>query len=142
MEPWQYLPGAVLAAGFLILTIRSAVIRGRLRRQRDFTRTLETLLLPRETVKAVCPNPPHGRWILTSRRLLLETKEGFLAIPFKNIKSLHGVDRSGKATTAPAKMKKLVVKGDQEYVLYSHGEEFIQLVKQLKQTRAKVKRKK
>ena len=142
MEPWLYWVAATGTAGALALAIRSAVINSRLRRQRDFIRTLETVLQPRETVKEICPNGRQGRWILTSKRLLMETKEGFLAVPFKKIRSLHGVDRMGKSTLAPARMTKLMVKGDQEYTLFNTDEAFIRLVKQLKQYKAKAKRKK
>ena len=142
MEPWLYWVAAAGTAGVLALAIRSAVINSRLRRQRDFTRTLETVLQPRETVKEICPNGRQGRWILTSKRLLMETKEGFLAVPFKKIRSLHGVDRMGKSTSAPARMTKLMVKGEQEYTLFNTDEAFVRLVKQLKQYKAKAKRKK
>lgn len=142
MEPWLYWVSAVSAAGVLALAVRSAVMKGRLWRQRNFTRTLETVLQPRETVKAICQNGRQGRWILTSKRLLMETKEGFLAVPFKKIKSLHGTDRLGKPTTSCDKMTKLVVKGEQEYTLFNTDEEFASLVKQLKQYKAKAKTKK
>ena len=142
MEPWLYWLAVAGTAGAMALAIRSAVINSRLRRQRDFTRTLETVLQPRETVKEICPNGRQGRWILTSKRLLMETKEGFLAVPFKKIRSLHGVDRMGKSTSAPARMTKLMVKGEQEYTLFNTDEAFVRLVKQLKQYKAKAKRKK
>lgn len=142
MEPWLYWVAAAGTAGALALAIRSAVINSRLRRQQDFIRTLETVLQPRETVKEICPNGRQGRWVLTSKRLLMETKEGFLAIPFKKIRSLHGVDRMGKSTSAPARMTKLMVKGEQEYTLFNTDEAFVRLVKQLKQYKAKAKRKK
>ena len=130
MNNWQYL--LVIAAGVvLLLAIRSAVIKRRNRLERDFTRKLETLLQPRETVKVVCPNH-EGRWVLTSRRLLLETKEGFMAIPFSKIKQLKGVDAAGKATVSPAKMARLTVKTDQEYTLRNTSREFADLAKQLK----------
>ena len=142
MEPWLYWVAAAGTAGALALAIRSAVINSRLRRQRDFIRTLETVLQPRETVKEICPNGRQGRWILTSKRLLMETKEGFLAVPFEKIRSLHGVDRLGRSTSAPARMTKLMVKGEQEYTLFNTDEAFVRLVKQLKQYKAKAKRKK
>ena len=130
MNNWQYL--LVIAAGVvLLLAIRSAVIKRRNRLERDFTRKLETLLQPRETVKVVCSNH-EGRWVLTSRRLLLETKEGFMAIPFSKIKQLKGVDAAGKATVSPAKMARLTVKTDQEYTLRNTSREFADLAKQLK----------
>ena len=115
MNDWQYLAAIALLL-ILLLAIRSAVIKRRKRLERDFTRKLETLLQPRETVKVVCPNH-EGRWVLTSRRLLIETKEGFMAIPFSKIKQLKGVDAAGKATVSPAKMARLTVKTDQEYTL-------------------------
>ena len=130
MNNWQYL--LVIAAGVvLLLAIRSAVIKRRNRLERDFTRKLETLLQPRETVKVVCSNH-EGRWVLTSSRLLLETKEGFMAIPFSKIKQLKGVDAAGKATVSPAKMARLTVKTDQEYTLRNTSREFADLAKQLK----------
>lgn len=135
MDYWQYLL-VIAAAMSLLLMIRSAVIKRRKRLERDFTRKLETLLLPRETVKVVCPNP-DGRWVLTSRRLLLETKEGFMAIPFARIRHLKGVDAAGKATTSPAKMARLTVKAEQEYTLRNTSKEFTDLAKQLKAKTAK-----
>ena len=64
------------AALVLLLAIRSSLRKRRERKERDFTRTLETALLPRETVKVVCPQK-KGRYILTNKRLLLEEKGGF-----------------------------------------------------------------
>ncbi len=140
MEIWQYLLAAAAGAGVLALAVRSAVIKRRLRLERDFTRTLETVLQPRETVKVVCPNR-HDHWILTSRRLLLETKDGFLAIPFSKIKSLQGQDSGGKTTASPGKMARLVVKTDQSHILENRAPEFASLVRQLKQYRNKSRRK-
>ena len=142
MEYWQYLSGFA-AVIVLLLAIRSAVVKKRKRKERDFTRKLETVLQPRETIKVICPN--HGsRWILTSRRLLLDTKEGFLAYPFGKIKKLQGFDSTGKATTSVAKMKRLTVtvaKADEQYTLDNSCEEFSQLAGQLKRQTAKKKKK-
>ena len=142
MEYWQYLSGFA-AVIVLLLAIRSAVVKKRKRKERDFTRKLETVLQPRETIKVVCPN--HGsRWILTSRRLLLDTKDGFLAYPFGKIKKLQGFDSTGKATASVAKMKRLTVtvaKTDEEYTLDNSCEEFSQLAGQLKRQTAKKKKK-
>ena len=41
------------AALVLLLAVRSDPRKRRARRQRDFTRTLETALLPKETVKVI-----------------------------------------------------------------------------------------
>lgn len=130
MDYWQYLL-VIAAAGILLLAVRSAVIKRRKRLERDFARKLETLLQPKETVKVVCPNS-EGRWVLTSRRLLIETKEGFMAIPFSKIKQMKGVDTAGKATVSPAKMARLTVKTDQEYTIRNTSKEFADLAKQLK----------
>ena len=141
MEYWQYLSGFA-AVIVLLLAIRSAVVKKRKRKERDFTRKLETVLQPRETIKVICPN--HGsRWILTSRRLLLDTKDGFLAYPFGKIKKLQGFDSTGKATTSVAKMKRLTIKiakTDEEYTLDNSCEEFSQLAGQLKRQTAKKKK--
>ncbi|MGN1283727.1 MAG: hypothetical protein ACI4TY_00300 [Candidatus Limosilactobacillus intestinavium] len=130
MEYWQYLL-VIAAAVVLLLAVRSAVIKRRKRLERDFARKLETLVQPKETVKVVCPNA-EGRWVLTSRRLLIETKEGFMAIPFSKIKQLKGVDAAGKTTVSPTKMTRLTVKTDQEYTLRNTSKEFADLAKQLK----------
>lgn len=141
MEYWQYLSGFA-AVIVLLLAIRSAVVKKRKRKERDFTRKLETVLQPRETIKVICPN--HGsRWILTSRRLLLDTKDGFLAYPFGKIKKLQGFDGTGKTTASVAKMKRLtikVAKTDEEYTLDNSCEEFSQLAGQLKRQTAKKKK--
>lgn len=141
MEYWQYLSGFA-AVILLALLIRSAVVKKRKRKERDFTRKLETVLQPRENIKVICPN--HGsRWILTSRRLLLDTKDGFLAFPFGKIKKLQGFDSTGKATTSVTKMKRLtikVAKTDEEYTLDNSCEEFSQLAGQLKRQTAKKKK--
>lgn len=137
MEYWQYLSGFAAVIAFL-LAIRSAVVKKRKRKERDFTRKLETVLQPRETIKVICPN--HGsRWILTSRRLLLDTKDGFLAYPFGKIKKLQGFDSTGKKTTSSKKMWKITIVVDQEYTLCNTSEEFSELAKQLMQ---KVRQKK
>lgn len=131
MEYWRYLP-AIAGAAVLALAVRSAVIKRRARLQRDFTRKLETLLLPKETVQVVCPNP-GGRWVLTSRRLIRETKEGFLAFPFARIKRLKGTTPDGKTTAAPGKMGALTFQVDKTgYTIQNTNAAFVPLVRQLK----------
>ena len=128
----------------LIWRTCAAVKRSRERKQRDFQRKLETVLLPRETVKAVCPQK-KGRWILTSRRLLTETKKGFTALDIKDIKSAQGITRDGKRTTVPEKMAQLTIKADTEHCLQNTGVDFEALAKelfaQLKRHRAKTRKK-
>lgn len=132
MQPWQYLLLALaLALLALVLLIRRAWLRRKKRQERDFTRRLETLLQPRETVKAICPNR-GGRWVLTSRRLLLENGEGFTAVAFGKIKGLSGVDKLGKTTVNVSKMTRLTIKTETEHTLYNTCPEFVALAKGLK----------
>ena len=131
MLPWQEtLTAAAAVLLVLLLVIRSSLRKRRERKMRDFTRTLETALLPRETVKVVCPQK-KGRWILTSKRLLLEEKGGFHAVPLEKIKSVQGQNAAGNRTTAPANMVSLTVKTDKDYTLLNTGDQFTELVKQL-----------
>lgn len=101
------------------------------RRQRDFTRTLETVLLPRESVKAIYR---RGRnvWILTSRRLLLKKREGFHAIALEKIKSAQGLNAAGNRTSAAAKMVSLSVKADKAYTVRAGGRDFEAFVQSLR----------
>lgn len=134
-----------LAAVVLVLLIwrtYAAVKRCRERKQRDFQRKLETILLPRETVKAVCPQK-KGRWVLTSRRLLEETKKGFIALDIKSVKSAYGINGDGKRTTDSKKMTQFIIKAGAEHRLQNTGADFEALARQLsamlKQCRSKKK---
>ena len=118
------------AALVLLLAVRSSLRARRERKQRDFTRTLETVLLPKETVKVICPQK-KGRWILTNKRLLLEEKGGFHAIPLGKIKSIQGKNAAGNRTTSPANMVSLTVKADQDFIIQNLNDQFPELVKQL-----------
>lgn len=102
------------------------------RKYRDFTRKLETVLQKKETVEAICPQK-GGYVVLTTGRLLFDTREGFQAVPLSKIKSLRGTTPEGKATVSPPKMKQLTIKADHDFCLENTGEDFVQLVKLLKQ---------
>ena len=130
MTPSQLGLLAVAVLLSLLLAIRSSLRARRERRERDFTRTLETALLPRETVKVVCPQK-KGRWILTNKRLLLEEKGGFHAISLDKIKSVQGKNVAGNRTTSPANMVSLTVKADKDFTIQNHNDQFPDLVKQL-----------
>ena len=132
MTLWQKIAAAAVLLLILFLLIRSAVRKAKERKWRDAERKLETVLLPKETVKAVCPQK-KGRWILTSKRLLFETKAGFTAVALKDIKSVRGNTKDKKSTTVPAKMVSLTVKGPEEYLIYNSCEEFADLAKQLRE---------
>ena len=132
MIQWQYLLlGTILFLIFLFWIV-SKIKRYRLRKELDFTRRRETLLLPKETIRAICPGP-HGKWVLTNKRLILEAGEGFTAFPFSKIKKISGVDKTGKATAAAGKMARVTVTAyDQEYTLPRRKGSFTELVKGLK----------
>ena len=134
----QYVLAVVL---LLVLTagILSAQRKRRARKQRDFTRRLETVLQPKEEIKVVCPDR-GGSWILTNKRLIIENGEGFVAYPFSKIESVSGVTSDGKKTTSPAKMTSVTVKAGKEHTLHNHGGEFVELVKELKKKTAKKKK--
>ena len=130
MTPSQLGFLAVAVQLSLLLAIRSSLRARRERKERDFTRTLETALLPRETVKVVCPQK-KGRWILTNKRLLLEEKGGFHAIALDKIKSVQGKNAAGNRTTSPANMVSLTVKADKDFTIQNLNDQFPELVKQL-----------
>ena len=129
MNQWQYLLLAAGAPAFL-LALRSAVLTRAERKQRDFTRSLETLLQPKETIKVLCPQK-GVRYILTSHRLILERKGKFHAVPLKQISKVQGVNKEGNRTTVPAKMVTLTVKAEKDYVIRNTGSEFEELARQL-----------
>lgn len=135
MELWQYLLAAGLAVA-LLLKIRSAVKKKRNQKKREFDRKLETVLQPRETVKVVCPQK-KGSCILTSKRLLFETKEGFTAVPFGKIKRVQGVNEEGKRTTSVPKMVSLTIQAEHDYTVKNNCEEFAEFAKQLIKKTAK-----
>ena len=128
------------AALILLLAIRSSLRRRRERKERDFTRTLETALLPKESVKVICPQK-KGRWILTSKRLLLEEKGGFHAIPLDKIKSIQGKNAAGNRTTAPANMVSLTIRADKDVLIHNTGEPFLALTSLLQSELKKRKKK-
>ena len=130
MTPSQLGLLAVAVLLCLLLAIRSSLRARRERKERDFTRTLETALLPRETIKVVCPQK-KGRWILTNKRLLLEEKGGFHAIPLDKIKSVQGKNAAGNRTTSPANMVSLIVRADKDYTIGNTCELFPELAAQL-----------
>ena len=139
MNNWQYWLLAGLALLIPVLMIWSAVAKWRRNKQRDFARKLETVLKPKEEILVIATDK-NGRCILTSERLLFDTKQGFTALPIKKIKSISGIAADGKKTTAPAKMVSVTIKAEQEYTLYNKSPEFVELVKELKKRTAKSKK--
>ena len=139
MRPWQEL--AVFAAVLmLILAVRSSLRRRRERTYRDAARKLELVLQPRESIKTICPQK-KGRVILTSKRVLFETRQGFNAVPIKTIKTVRGNNEKGNRTTVPAKMVSLTIKAEQEYEIKNNCPEFEEFAKQLIKKTTKKKKK-
>ena len=143
MTPSQL--GILAAAALVLLAVRSSLRARRERKQRDFTRTLETVLLPKETVKVICPQK-KGRWILTNKRLLLEEKGGFHAIPLDKIKSIQGKNAAGNRTASAASMVSLTVKADKDFLIQNSNDQFPELAKllqsELKKRKEKAEKKK
>ena len=131
MTSWQeILAAAALALLILILTVRSALQKARDRKWRAAERKLTTVLQPKETIKCICPQK-KGRVILTSKRLLWETREGFTAVPLKDIKRVQGNTKDKKTTTSVPKMVSLTVKGEEDRMIVNSCEEFALLAKLL-----------
>ena len=124
----------ILVAAAAVLTI-AALVRASLGRRRDYkkrdsTRKLELVLQPRESIKVICPQK-KGRCILTSKRVLFETKAGFTAVPLKSIQKIQGINEKGNRTTVPANMVSLTIKADREYGVQNTCEEFGAFAKEL-----------
>ncbi len=130
MNHWQLFFAAAAAVLLLTMLICSARRKKREYRQRDFTRSLETLLQPRETIKVIC-SQKKGRVILTSKRVLMETKSGFHAVPIKSIKKVQGSNEKGNRTISVSKMASLTIKADNDYIIKNECEEFAELAKEL-----------
>jgi len=138
MIPMQEILMAAAAVLILILAVRSSLRKRREYKFRDAVRKLELVLQPRETIKVICPQK-KGRVILTSKRVLFDTREGFNAVPIKTIKKVQGNNEKGNRTTSIPKMVSLTIKAEQEYIINNNCEEFQEFAKQLikKTTRKK-----
>ena len=130
MTNWQYLLLSLAVLLVLGAMLHASVVRHKARKQRDFTRSLETLLQPKETIKVICPQRGF-RCILTNKRIIFEQKGAFTAFPFKSITMVQGTNEKGNRTTVPAKMVTLTLKIDKDYVLKNTCPEFIDLAKDL-----------
>ena len=130
----SFLLPACLMLLLLAAWLATALERRKQRKARDFTRKLETVLQKKETVEAICPQK-GSNVVLTTSRLLFDTKEGFQAVPLHTIKKLQGTTPEGKATVSPPKMKTLTIKAERDFCLQNTGEDFVLLVKRLKQKR-------
>lgn len=130
MIPWQEILIAAAVLMALILAFRSSRWKNRERKNREKLRKLELVLQPRETIKAICPQK-KGRVILTSRRVLFETTQGFTAVVIKDVKKVQGNNEKGNRTTSIPKMVSLTIKAEQEYIIKNNCEEFSEFARQL-----------
>lgn len=141
MIPRQEILVAAAVVLLLFLMIRSSLRKRSEFKFRNAVRKLELVLQPRETIKVICPQK-KGRVILTSKRILFETKEGFTAVVIRNIKKVQGKNEKGNRTTVPTKMVSLTIKADQEYTIRNDCPEFEALARGLIQKTTSRKRKK
>ena len=131
----------VIAALLLALAaiIRSSIRKHREYQFRDATRKLELVLQPRETVSVICPQK-KGRVVLTSKRILFDTKDGFNAVTIKTIKKVQGSNEKGNRTTSVPKMVSLTIKAEQDYEIKNSCPEFEEFARQLIKKTAKKKK--
>ena len=140
MIPWQAILVAAAVAMIIVALVQSSLRKNREYKQRDNTRKLELVLQPRENIKVICPQK-KGRVILTTKRILFETKGGFNALPIKTIQKVQGSNAKGNRTTVPANMVSLTIKAEQEYIVRNESEQFQEFAKQLlKKTTPKKKK--
>ena len=139
MIPTQEILLIAAALLALIAVIQSSVRKRRDYKTRDAIRKLELVLQPRETVKVICPQK-KGRVILTSKRVLFDTKDGFNAVSIKNIQKVQGSNEKGNRTTSVPKMVRLTIKAEQEYEIRNSCPEFEEFAKQLIKKTAKKKK--
>ena len=130
MIPWQEILVAAAVAIVIVALAQSSLRKHREYKYRDSTRKLELVLQPRESIKVICPQK-KGRVILTSKRVLFETKDGFTAVPVKTIKKVQGTNEKGNRTTVPANMASLTIKAEQDYIVKHESEQFQEFAKQL-----------
>ena len=131
---------ATAALLVLILLLRASLRKRRDYRFRDATRKLELVLQPRETVKAICPQK-KGRVILTSKRILFDTKDGFHAVPLKRVQRVQGHNEKGNRTTSVANMVSLTIQAGEDYEIKNSCPEFEAFAKELIRKTAKKKKK-
>ena len=139
MIPMQEILVIVAVLMTVLAAIRSSWRKRREYKNRDATRKLELVLQPRETMKVICPQK-KGRVILTSKRILFETRDGFHAILIKNIKKVQGCNEKGNRTTVPANMVSLIIKAEQDYEIRNRCPEFAEFAKQLMKKTTKKKK--
>ena len=92
----------------------------------DFNQQVNGMLEADETVEAVCGYRPCAA--VTSKRLLVSTKNGIDSVAFDQIRKIKGMDGAGNKTTNPDRMLVYEIKADKKYVLGNHSEGFNEVV--------------
>ena len=95
----------------------------------DFKQAVEAMLDENEQVEAICGYKPCAA--VTTKRLLVSTRQGIDVIRFSEIKKLNGLNASGNKTRNPSSMLVFEIKADKKYVLGNHSEGFDEVVQQL-----------
>ena len=130
MIPKQEILVAAAVVVAIVALAQSYLRKHREYKYRDNLRKLELVLQPRESIKVICPQK-KGRVILTSKRVLFETKGGFNAVPLKTIKKVQGNNEKGNRTTVPARMVSLTIRAEQDYTVRNESEAFEEFAGQL-----------
>lgn len=138
MKQW-IIPGILVLAMWTLWKLLSGIQRARGRRQRDFERTLGTLMQPGERVICQCPGR-KGRWILTNKRLVMESGSNYRALPLRTIRQVQCVGADGKKGASPKNTVHLSVKAKESYELEKRDESFSEFVKALKARTARRKK--
>lgn len=138
MKQWM-IPGAVVLGMWMLWKLFFWIRRAKGRRRRDFERTLGTLMQPGEKVICQCPGR-KGRWILTNKRLVMESGNNYKALPLRKIRQVQCVGADGKKGASPKNTVHLSVKAKESYELERKDESFSEFVKNLKARTAKRKK--
>lgn len=138
MKGW-IIPGILVLVMWTLWKLLSGIQRARGRKQRDFERTLGTLMQPGEKVICQCPGR-KGRWILTNKRLVMESGSNYRALPLRTIRQVQCVGADGKKGASPKNTVHLSVKAKESYELEKRDESFCEFVKALKARTARRKK--
>ena len=92
----------------------------------DFTAAVQAMLDADEQIDAVCGYKPCAA--ITTKRLLVSTKNCVDSIAFTDIKKLNGMTASGNNTKHATSMLVFQIKANKKYTLGNHSEGFEKFV--------------
>lgn len=130
MKQWL-VPAGLVVALWLLWKIFLWAWRAKRRRQRDFERTLGTLMQPGEQIVCQCSGK-SGRWIVTNKRLVMESGNNYRALPFRKIREVCWVGADGEKASSLKNTVQLTVRAKEEYVLEGKDRSLPELAKALK----------